>query len=93
MELIKTDNNDDETVIQILNPIVAVKANYSGGNAKFLLYTAYINLGNTKRESSNVVGALSNYEAALALKVDDPSEAQTKRAELLISRLVLPRLI
>jgi hypothetical protein len=31
------------------------------------------------------VGALSDYEAALALNVTNPSEAQTRRAELLLS--------
>jgi serine/threonine protein kinase len=76
---------DFEALIRILTPVVAVEPGYAEGHAKEQLYRAYLGRGDVRRESSEIVGALSDYEAALALNVDDPSEAQTRRAELLLS--------
>lgn len=85
LNALDTPPNDHETLIRILTPIVAAEPSYAGGDAKNLLYAAYLERGDTRRESGEIVGALSDYEAALALNVDEPSEAQTRRAELLLS--------
>ncbi len=85
LEAINTPKNDFDKLVQLLTPIVAADPDYSGGNAKKRLYTAYLERGNSRYEESDIVGALSDYEAALALNVDDPSKAQTRRAELLLS--------
>ncbi len=85
LEALDMPEDDYETLIQILTPVVAVEPDYAGGDAKNLLYQAYLNRGDARQEAAEIVGALSDYEAALALKVDDPSEAQTRRAELLLS--------
>jgi serine/threonine protein kinase len=85
LEALDTSKNDFDTLIQILTPIVAADPDYAGLNAKNLLYDIHLSRGNNRRDAGEFVGALSDYEAALALKVDDPSEAQTRRAELLLS--------
>jgi hypothetical protein len=85
LEALNTSKKEYDTLIQILTPIVAVESNYADGNAKKLLYTAYLDRGDARREASEIVGALGDYEAALALNVEDPSEVQTRRAELLLS--------
>jgi hypothetical protein len=85
LEALNTSKKSYDTLIEILTPIVAAEPNYADGNAKQLLYTAYLDRGDARREASEIVGALSDYEAALALKVDDPSEVQTHRAELLLA--------
>ncbi|MBE7551476.1 MAG: protein kinase [Anaerolineales bacterium] len=85
LEALDTPPSDPESLIRILTPVVAVEPDYAGGDAKNLLYTAYLTRGDTRRESAEIVGALSDYEAALGLNVDDPSTAQTRRAELLLS--------
>ena len=85
LEALDTSKNDFDTLIQILTPIVAADPDYAGLNAKNLLYHIHLSRGNNRRDAGEFVGALSDYEAALALKVDDPSEAQTRRAELLLS--------
>ncbi|MCQ3980470.1 MAG: hypothetical protein DPW09_44235, partial [Anaerolineae bacterium] len=85
LEALDTPPSDPESLIRILTPVVAVEPDYAGGDAKNLLYTAYLKRGDTRRESAEIVGALSDYEAALGLNVDDPSAAQTRRAELLLS--------
>ena len=85
LEALGTSKNDFDTLIQILTPIVAADPDYAGQNAKSLLYDIHLSRGNSRRDAGEFVGALSDYEAALALKVDDPSEAQTRRAELLLS--------
>jgi hypothetical protein len=68
-----------------LNPLVAADPNYAQGKAKDLLYNAYLNRGKARNEAGEIVGALGDYEAALALNVDDPAEVQTRRAELILS--------
>ncbi|MFC1975259.1 hypothetical protein ACFLXQ_02545, partial [Chloroflexota bacterium] len=85
LEALNTPESKYDSLIQTLTSIVAAEANYAGGNAKELLYTAYLGRGDARREASETVGALGDYEAALALNVADPSEAQTRRAELLLS--------
>jgi serine/threonine protein kinase len=85
LEALNTSQKDYDTLIEILPPLVAAEPNYADGNAKKLLYTAYLDRGDVRREASEIVGALSDYEAALALRVDDSSEAQTRRAELLLA--------
>lgn len=85
LEALDTSENNGDRLIQTLTPIVAAEPNYADGNAKRLLYQAYVERGRDRRELGEIVGALSDYEAALALSVDDPSKAQTDRAELLLS--------
>jgi serine/threonine protein kinase len=85
LEVLYTSRNEYDTLIQILTPLVAADANYADGNAKKLLFLAYLGRGDARSEASEIVGALSDYEAALALNVEDPSEVQTRRAELLLS--------
>jgi outer membrane protein assembly factor BamD (BamD/ComL family) len=78
--------SDYENLIPILAPIVAANSNYAGGHAKQRLYDAYLARAQNRRESPELIAvALSDYEAAIALNVADPSEAQTQRAELLLS--------
>ena len=86
LEVLGTPPSEFETLISTLNPIVAANPNYANGNAKQILYTAYLNRGVERQQTPELrAAALGDYEAALALNVDDPSEAQTKRAELLLS--------
>lgn len=85
LEALDTPADEYEALIQTLTSVVAVEPEYAGGDAKALLYTAYLTRGDTRREAAEIVGALSDYEAALALKVADPSAAQRRRAELLLS--------
>ena len=85
LKALNTPERNYDTLIEILPSLVAAEPDYADGNAKQLLYRAYLDRGNARHEASEIVGALSDYEAALALKVDDPSEAQTHRAELLLS--------
>ena len=85
IEALNVSRRDYDTLVQTLTPIVAAEPDYAGKNAKNLLYNAHLNRGDARRESEDFVGALSDYEAALALKVDDPSKAQTHRADLLLS--------
>jgi tetratricopeptide (TPR) repeat protein len=80
-----TSKNQYDNLIQLLTPIVAVEPFYAAEDAKRLLYEAYLDRGDARRELGEIVGALSDYEAALALHVGDPSKAQTRRAELLLS--------
>ena len=82
---LNTSKREYDALIQILNPIVAANPDYAGKNAKNLLYETHLARGDFRREAGESVGALSDYEAALALQVDDPSRAQTHRAELLLS--------
>jgi serine/threonine protein kinase len=85
LKALNTPREDYDTLIEILPPLVAAEPDYADGNAKQLLYTAYLDRGDVRREASETVGALSDYESALALKVGDSSEAQDHRAELLLS--------
>ncbi len=86
LEALNTPEDDFETLIPMLTPIVAADSDYAGGNAKNLLYKAYLDRGAMRQESPATFAiALGDYEAALALNVDNPSEAQTRRAELLLA--------
>lgn len=85
LEALDTPRSEADTLIRVLTPIVAVEPDYAERDAKDLLYAAYLERGDSRREAAEIVGALSDYEAALALNVADPSEAQTRRAELLLS--------
>ncbi len=85
LEAVNIPATETEKRIQLLNPIIAVDPNYAGQKAKSLLYDAYITRGDQRRAEGDVVGALSDYEAALALRPEDPSVAQRHRAELLLS--------
>lgn len=86
LQALDTPKKDFETLIPMLNPIVAAEPDYAAGQAKNLLYQAYLNRGAVRQESpATFAAALGDYEAALALNVADPSEAQTRRAELLLA--------
>jgi len=85
LEAINTSLSAHDTLIQVLVPLVAADANYANSNAKRMLYTAYLRRGDARRDGSDIVGALGDYEAALALNVEDPDKAQTRRAELLLA--------
>ena len=85
LKALDTPVNNFESLIRLLTPIVAAEPDYAGNNAKNLLFATYLKRGNERNENEQIVGALGDYEAALALNVDDPSEAQTRRAELILS--------
>lgn len=86
LEALDTPTSDYDLLISSLNPIVAANPNYAAGNAKLMLYNAYLNRGLDRHATPELTAtALADYEAALALNVDDPSEAQRLRAELLLS--------
>jgi outer membrane protein assembly factor BamD (BamD/ComL family)/predicted Ser/Thr protein kinase len=85
LEALATPPTDHDALIKLLTPIVAAEPNYAGGNAKNLLYRAYLGRGDARRDGEEFAGALSDYEAALDLNVADPSEAQTRRAESLLA--------
>lgn len=85
LNALATPPEDYESLIKILTPVVAAESNYAGGNAKQMLYQAYLGRAAVRQESpATIAAALGDYEAALALNVDDPSEANTRRAELLL---------
>jgi tetratricopeptide (TPR) repeat protein len=90
LEALETPQAEYDRRIQLLTPIVAAEPDYAGNKAKQLLYEAYLERGNARQEASEIVGALSDYEAALALNVDDPSQAQRARAELLLAFSQVP---
>ncbi len=84
--VLETPEKDYDTLIHMLTPIVAADPNYASGNAKQTLYNAYLNRAKERRESPDTIAAaLGDYEAALALNVNNPEEAQIQRAELLLS--------
>ena len=85
LEALNTLPNKYDTLIQILSPLVAAEPNYADGKAKKLLFDAYLARADARRKGGEIVGALGDYEAALALNVENPSIAQTRRAELLLS--------
>jgi serine/threonine protein kinase len=85
LEAIDTSTTEYDTLIQLLTPIVAVEPSYAGNNAKNRLYAAYLSRAAARGAAGDVVLALSDYEAALALGIADPSEAQNRRAELLLA--------
>ncbi len=85
LKALNTPTNDYDTLIQTLTPLVAADPDFATAKAKDLLYNAHLNRGDARREAGDFVGALSDYETALALRVADPNEAQTHRAELLLS--------
>ncbi len=84
--VLETPATDYETVIHTLTPIVAADPHYASGFAKQTLYLAYLGRAAARQQSqATIAAALGDYEAALALQVDDPSDAQTRRAELLLA--------
>lgn len=73
-----------EVLIQTLTPLVATAPDYMEGRAKESLYQAYLRRAQARQVISEPIAAiLADYEAALALRVADPAEAQTRRARLL----------
>jgi serine/threonine protein kinase len=85
LKALETPRNDYETLIPTLTPIVAAESGYANKKAKNLLYDAYLLRAEARQESPEMIAAaLGDYEAALVLNVDDPSEAQTRRAEILL---------
>lgn len=81
-----TPAEDLDTLIKSLTPLVAADPGYASGFARQALYEAHVARATQRQQSpENIAAALGDYEAALALGVDDPSEAQTRRAELLLS--------
>jgi hypothetical protein len=80
-----------EKLIETLRPLVATSPNYMQGRARELLYLAYLQRAYDHQLTSEPVAViLADYEAALALQVADPSEAQTRRAKLLQSMVQPP---
>jgi tetratricopeptide (TPR) repeat protein len=85
LKALETPENDFETLIPILTPIVAADPGYANKKVKNLLYQAYLLRAKARQESPEMIAAaLGDYEAALALNVDDPGAAQTRRAEILL---------
>jgi len=85
LEVINTPLDDRDSIIEALTPIVAADPDYADDLARNLLYVTHLERGDNRRQASEIVGALSDFEAALALKVDDPSVAREHRAELLVA--------
>jgi tetratricopeptide (TPR) repeat protein len=86
LTVLEVPDNDYETLIPILTPIVAASPEYAGGRAKETLYRAYLDRAAGRVSApETIAAALGDYEAALALNVGDPSEGQLRRAELLLS--------
>lgn len=84
LEALATPENEYDKIIQLLIPVVAAEPAYAGGSARQLLYGAYLARGQIRRENSDIVGALGDFEAALALDVAEPSKAQQLRTDLLV---------
>lgn len=85
LEVINTPLDDKDSIIELLTPVVAADPDYAHGIAKNLLYAAHLERGDTRRQASDIVLALTDYEAALTLRVADPSVALKHRAELLVA--------
>jgi tetratricopeptide (TPR) repeat protein/predicted Ser/Thr protein kinase len=86
LEVLNTSTKDYDMLIRNLTPIVAADPDYASERARELLYKAYLERAKVRQQSGETIAAaLGDYEAALALNVDDPGEAQTQRAELLLS--------
>jgi tetratricopeptide (TPR) repeat protein len=85
LEALSAPQGDYEPLIKILTPIVAADPNYVNGHAKDLLYSVYLKRGDARNKAGEIVGALGDYEAALALNVPDPSQAQIRRAQLILA--------
>jgi serine/threonine protein kinase len=83
LEALNTPADDFDTLIQVLTPIVSAQPDYGSGKAKDMLYNAHLARGDSWREQGEMVRALTDYEAALALGVPDPIEASTRQKELL----------
>jgi serine/threonine protein kinase len=83
-QALNTPATNHDTLVQLLTPIVAADPTYAAKKARRMLYSAYVERGDARREAGETVGALGDYEAALAVHVDDPSLAQMHRAELLL---------
>lgn len=80
-QALNTPVDDYDTLIETLRPIVAAEPMYANGQAKNLLYDAHLQRG---QQQTELIQALSDYDAALALNVADPTEALALRSELLI---------
>lgn len=86
LEGLNTSPKDYDTLIRKLTPIVAAAPDYASEHAKEWLYQAHLSRAEIRQKSQETIAAaLGDYEAALALNVDDPGEAQTRRAELLLA--------
>ncbi len=86
LTVLETAPDEVDTLIKTLTPLVAADAYYASGHARQALYEAYLTRAAQRQQlPATIAAALGDYEAALALNVDDPSEAQTRRAELLLS--------
>jgi tetratricopeptide (TPR) repeat protein len=77
--------NDNETVIQELSPVVADESEYAGGSARRLLYLVLVERGDELRQADDLVAALADYEQALALGENDALDAATRREQVLSS--------
>jgi tetratricopeptide (TPR) repeat protein len=77
--------SDNKTVIQELSPIVADESDYAGGSARRLLYRALVERGDDRRQADDLMGALADYEQALALDENDSLDAAARREQVLSS--------
>lgn len=91
LQALNTPPDDYDTIIRLLNPIVAAEPTYASDLARQRLYEAYLERGQTRQQAGEMVGALGDYQAALDLPVDDPSLAQRRHAELLLSLTQQPQ--
>jgi serine/threonine protein kinase len=86
LDALKIPSSNYDALIPILTPLVAAEPNYANKKAKNMLYDAYLARAADRQKSPTTIAvALGDYEAALALNVDNPGEAQARRAELLLS--------
>lgn len=74
---------DLDKAIESLEKVVGADPNYSDGQATKVLYQAYLERGDKRRQDSNPKGALSDYQKALTLPVSDRNEAEQRQAAVM----------
>ena len=68
LEALDTPEGEYETLIQILTPVVAVEPDYAGGDAKNLLYGAYLDRGDARREADGNCGRFERLRSSAGAK-------------------------
>jgi outer membrane protein assembly factor BamD (BamD/ComL family)/predicted Ser/Thr protein kinase len=74
---------DHTKLIHELTPVVTDEPGYANGNARSMLYNALVARGDIYQQAGNFVGALSDYEQALALGGTDALDATSRRNQVL----------
>lgn len=77
------ENQEWEETVSKLKPVLDDIPGFGGEAAKEMLYRAYIGLGNNYLWAGEFNSALIEYNNAIALNPEDPSEAESKRESTL----------